>query len=292
MSGAVANRGVCNAMSVDVEEHFQVGAFETTICREDWPRWDSRVVRNTERALELFADKGVSATFFTLGWVAEREPALMRRIVENGHEIANHGYAHDRVHTFTPESFRADIRKARMLIEDAAGAEVKGYRAPSFSIGSGNRWALEVLAEEGYAYSSSVAPIRHDHYGWPEAPRFPHTPVTGSDMVEVPVTTVEYAGRRMACGGGGFFRLLPYGLSEWAIDRVNRVEGQATVFYFHPWEIDPEQPVVPGAPLRSRIRHYTNLDVMEAKLARLLDRFRWDRMDRVFLGRETLKAAA
>lgn len=292
MSGAVANRGVCNAMSVDVEEHFQVGAFETTIRREDWPRWDSRVVRNTERALELFADKGVSATFFTLGWVAEREPALMRRIVENGHEIANHGYAHDRVHTFTPESFRADIRKARMLIEDAAGAEVKGYRAPSFSIGSGNRWALEVLAEEGYAYSSSVAPIRHDHYGWPEAPRFPHTPVTGSDMVEVPVTTVEYAGRRMACGGGGFFRLLPYGLSEWAIDRVNRVEGQATVFYFHPWEIDPEQPVVPGAPLRSRIRHYTNLDVMEAKLARLLDRFRWDRMDRVFLGRETLKAAA
>lgn len=292
MSGAVANRGVCNAMSVDVEEHFQVGAFETTIRREDWPRWDSRVVRNTERALQLFADKGVSATFFTLGWVAEREPGLLRRIVENGHEIANHGYAHDRVHTFTPESFRADIRKARALIEDAAGAEVKGYRAPSFSIGKGNRWALEVLAEEGYAYSSSVAPIRHDHYGWPEAPRFPHRPVAGSDMVEVPVTTVEYAGRRMACGGGGFFRLLPYGLSEWAIDRVNRVEGQATVFYFHPWEIDPGQPVVPGAPLRSRIRHYTNLDVMEAKLARLLDRFRWDRMDRVFLGRETLKAAA
>ncbi|WBX83229.1 XrtA system polysaccharide deacetylase [Sphingosinicella microcystinivorans] len=292
MSGAVANRGVCNAMSVDVEEHFQVGAFEATIRREDWPRWDSRVVRNTERALQLFADKGVSATFFTLGWVAEREPALMRRIVENGHEIANHGYAHDRVHTFAPESFRADIRKARALIEDAAGAEVKGYRAPSFSIGSGNRWALEVLAEEGYAYSSSVAPIRHDHYGWPEAPRFPHRPVAGSDMVEVPVTTVEYAGRRMACGGGGFFRLLPYGLSEWAIDRVNRVEGQATVFYFHPWEIDPEQPVVPGAPLRSRIRHYTNLDVMEAKLTRLLDRFRWDRMDRVFLGREALKAAA
>lgn len=292
MSGAVGNRGVCNAMSIDVEEHFQVGAFEATIRRDDWSRWDSRVVRNTERALQLFADKGVSATFFTLGWVAEREPALMRRIVENGHEIANHGYAHDRVHTFTPESFRADIRKARALIEDAAGAEVKGYRAPSFSIGSGNRWALEVLAEEGYAYSSSVAPIRHDHYGWPEAPRFPYTPVAGSDMVEVPVTTVEYAGRRMACGGGGFFRLLPYGLSEWAIDRVNRVEGQATVFYFHPWEIDPEQPVVPGAPLKSRIRHYTNLDVMEAKLARLLDRFRWDRMDRVFLGRETLKAAA
>lgn len=292
MSDAVPGRGVCNAMSIDVEEHFQVGAFETTIRREDWPQWDSRVVRNTERALQLFADKGVSATFFTLGWVAEREPALIRRIVDNGHEIANHGYAHDRVHSFTPETFRADIRKARALIEDAAGAEVKGYRAPSFSIGSGNRWALEVLAEEGYAYSSSVAPIRHDHYGWPEAPRFPYRPVQGSDMVEIPVTTVEYAGRRMACGGGGFFRLLPYGLSEWAIDRVNRVEGQSTVFYFHPWEIDPEQPVVPGAPLRSRIRHYTNLDVMEAKLARLLDRFRWDRMDTVFLGGESLRRAA
>ncbi len=292
MTRTVRSQGIRNAMSVDVEEHFQVGAFETTISRDDWARHESRVERNTERALRLFADKGVAATFFTLGWVAERAPALIRRIVDSGHEIANHGYAHDRVHSFTPETFRADIRKARAQIEDAAGAAVKGYRAPSFSIGAGNRWALRVLAEEGYAYSSSVAPIRHDHYGWPEAPRFAHRPVAGSDMIEIPVTTVEYAGRRMACGGGGFFRLLPYAVSEWAIDRVNRVDGEATLFYFHPWEIDPGQPVIPGAPLKSRIRHYTNLGVMEAKLSRLLDRFQWDRMDRVFLDGEGLRRAA
>lgn len=284
MTGAVRSRGVRNAMSVDVEEFFQVGAFETTIGRDDWPRWQSRVVRATERVLELFAAKHVSATFFTLGWVAEREPGLIRRIVDAGHEIANHGYAHDRVHVLGPDAFRADIRRARALIEDAAGTAVKGYRAPSFSVGKTSAWALDILAEEGYAYSSSVAPIRHDHYGWPDAPRFAHRPVAGSDMIEIPVTTVEVAGRRMACGGGGFFRLLPYRLSAWAIDRVNTVEGEATVFYFHPWEIDPEQPRVPGAPLRSRLRHYTNLDVMEAKLSRLLDRFQWDRMDRVFVG--------
>lgn len=287
-----ATAGVCNAMSVDIEEFFQVGAFENTIRREDWPQWESRVVRSTERVLELFADKGISATFFTLGWVAEREPALIRRIVEAGHEIANHGYAHDRVHDLGPEKFRLDIVKARKIIEDASGMPVKGYRAPSFSVSKSNAWALDVLSEEGYAYSSSVAPIRHDHYGWPEAPRFAYFPVKGSKMIEVPVTTVEYGGKRMACGGGGFFRLLPYALSAWAIDRVNRVEGQSSVFYFHPWEIDPLQPRVRGAPLRSRIRHYTNLDIMEAKLSRLLERFQWDRMDRVFLAPETMRQAA
>ena len=169
---------------------------------------------------------------------------------------------------------------------------VRGYRAPSFSIGRTNAWALEVLAEEGYAYSSSVAPIRHDHYGWPDAPRFVHRPVAGSPMLEIPVTTVEYAGRRMACGGGGFFRLLPYRLSEWAIDRVNRVDGASTLFYFHPWEIDADQPRIAGAPLKSRIRHYTNLGVMEEKLDRLLQRFRWDRMDRVFLDDAATRLAA
>jgi polysaccharide deacetylase family protein (PEP-CTERM system associated) len=279
-------------MSVDVEEFFQVGAFERTIRREDWPRWESRVSRATDKALALFASKGVHATFFTLGWVAEREPALIRRIVAEGHEIANHGYAHDRVHTFDPEGFRADIRRARAAIEDAAGERVKGYRAPSFSIASANRWAHDVLAEEGYAYSSSVAPIVHDHYGWRDAPRFPYRPVDGSEMIEVPVTTVEYGGRRMACGGGGFFRLLPYSLSVWAIDRVNRIDRQPSVFYFHPWEIDPEQPIVRGAPLKSRVRHYTNLKVMETKLARLLDRFSWDRMDRIFLAPDSARRAA
>ncbi len=288
---AVQYGAVTNAMSVDVEEYFQVGAFETTITREDWPRFESRVVRNTERALQLFADKRVAATFFVLGWVAEREPGLIRRIVGAGHEIASHGYQHDRVHGFDRAAFVADLRRSRAAIEDAAGQAVRGYRAPSFSVGKANAWALEVLAEEGYDYSSSVAPIAHDHYGWPEAPRFAHRPVAGSPMVEIPVTTVEIGGWRMACGGGGFFRLLPYRLSEWAIDRVNRVEGQPSLFYFHPWEIDPEQPRVAGAPLRSRLRHYTNLDVMAAKLARLLDRFHWDRMDRVFLGDAMRQAA-
>jgi polysaccharide deacetylase family protein (PEP-CTERM system associated) len=288
---AVRDGAVTNAMSVDVEEFFQVGAFETTIAREDWPRYESRVVRSTERALQLFADKRVSATFFALGWVAEREPGLIRRIVAAGHEIASHGYQHDRVHGFDRAAFVADLRRSRAAIEDAAGQAVRGYRAPSFSVGRANAWALEVLAEEGYDYSSSVAPIAHDHYGWPEAPRFAHQPVAGSPMVEIPVTTVEIGGWRMACGGGGFFRLLPYRLSEWAIDRVNRVEGQPSVFYFHPWEIDPGQPRVAGAPLRSRLRHYTNLDVMAAKLARLLDRFRWDRMDRIFLGDAMRQAA-
>lgn len=288
----MSNLSLTNALTIDVEDYFQVSALAPYIPRDQWPLRECRVERNVDRILLMLDEKGVSATFFTLGWIAQRYPELVRRIANAGHEVASHGFGHQRASDLTEADFSADVSRAKKMLEDITGDEVKGYRAPSFSIGSGNRWALEVLAEEGYAYSSSVAPIRHDHYGWPEAPRFPHTPVVGSDMVEVPVTTVEYAGRRMACGGGGFFRLLPYGLSEWAIDRVNRVEGQSTVFYFHPWEIDPEQPVVPGAPLKSRIRHYTNLDVMEAKLARLLDRFRWDRMDRVFLGRETLKAAA
>ncbi|MGB3722180.1 MAG: XrtA system polysaccharide deacetylase [Pacificimonas sp.] len=278
-------------MSVDVEEHFQVGAFENVIERSEWAEHRSRVERNTKAALDLFEAHGVKATFFTLGWVAERVPSLLREIVSRGHEIASHGYAHDRVHSFTPDEFRADLKKAKALIEDAAGAEVIGYRAPSFSIGKANKWALDVLAEQGYRYSSSVAPIQSDHYGWPEAPRFPHRPVAGSDMIEIPVTTVEYMGRRMACGGGGFFRLLPYGFSTWAIDRVNRRERQPTLFYFHPWEIDPEQPRVEGAPLKSRIRHYTNLGVMQAKLEKLLKRFRYGRMDQVFLP-ETRQLAA
>ncbi len=282
---------ITNAMSVDVEEHFQVGAFENVVDRSDWPDYRSRVAANTRRSLDMFEAHGVKATFFTLGWVAERAPDLIRDIVERGHEIASHGYAHDRVHSFTPDEFRADLRKAKALIEDAAGTEVIGYRAPSFSIGKANKWALDILAEEGYRYSSSVAPIQSDHYGWPEAPRFSHQPVSGSDMIEIPVTTVEYMGRRMACGGGGFFRLLPYGFSTWAIDRVNRIERQPTLFYFHPWEIDPEQPRIAGAPLKSRIRHYTNLDVMQAKLEKLLKRFRYDRMDRVFLPEEKRLAA-
>jgi polysaccharide deacetylase family protein (PEP-CTERM system associated) len=275
-------RQLVNAMSVDIEEWFQVGAFERVIDRADWDSLASRVEANTGRVLDLYAAAGVRATFFTLGWVAERRPALIRRIVDAGHELASHGYAHDRVHSFTPDQFRADLRRARGLLEDAGGVRVRGYRAPSFSIGAGNAWALTVLAEEGYDYSSSVAPFGHDHYGWPGFPRFAHKPVAGSELIEVPVTTARVGGRLMSFGGG-FFRLFPYAVAKWAVGQVNRTDRQPAVFYFHPWEVDPDQPRVDNAPLKSRLRHYTNLSAMAAKLSRLLHDFRWDRMDAVFL---------
>ena len=270
-----------NALSVDVEDWFQVGAFEGVIDRADWDRLPLRVERNAEAVLALFDKAGVKGTFFTLGWVAERFPELIRRIAEEGHEVASHGWDHQRVFTMDAVSFRADLRRARAAIEQAGGVAVTGYRAPSFSIDQRTPWAHAVLAEEGFLYSSSVAPIAHDHYGWREAPRFAHRPLAGSDLIEIPVTTVEVAGRRAAAGGGGFFRLLPYGFSRWAIDRVNRHDGRPAIFYFHPWEIDPGQPRVAGAPLRSRLRHYTNLSRMESKLLKLLGAFAWGRTDRV-----------
>ena len=270
---------VLNALSVDVEDWFHVGAFERTISRSSWDGLTHRVERNTDAVLALFAEAGVSATFFTLGWVAERYPALMRRIAEAGHEVASHGYDHARVFTMSPEAFRTDLRRSRALLEDASGQRVIGYRAPSFSIDHRTPWAHAILAEEGYRYSSSVAPIRHDHYGWPESPRFAWRPVTGSDFLELPVTTAEFGGRRLAAGGGGFFRLLPYGFSRWAIRQVNGREKQPAIIYFHPWEIDPDQPRVAGAPLRSRLRHYSNLSVMADKLRRLTADFSWTRVD-------------
>ena len=273
-----------NALSVDVEDWFQVGAFERTIARGDWALMDSRVERNTDAVLALFAESGVKATFFTLGCVAHAHPGLIRRIVAAGHEIASHGWDHIRIFTMTADQFRADIDGARKAIEDAAGVAVSGYRAPSFSLDTRTPWAHAVLAEAGYAYSSSVAPVKHDHYGWPEAPRFAFRPLADSGLIELPVTTVDVAGRRFAAGGGGFFRLLPYALSAWAIDRVNGQEDRPAIFYFHPWEIDPGQPRVEGAPLRSRLRHYTNLGVMEGKLRRLIGRFDWGRADAVVEG--------
>ena len=281
---------VLNALSVDVEDWFHVGAFERTISRSSWDGLTHRVERNTDAVLALFAEAGVSATFFTLGWVAERYPALMRRIAEAGHEVASHGYDHARVFTMSPEAFRTDLRRSRALLEDASGQRVIGYRAPSFSIDHRTPWAHAILAEEGYRYSSSVAPIRHDHYGWPESPRFAWRPVTGSDLLELPVTTAEFGGRRLAAGGGGFFRLLPYGFSRWAIRQVNGREKQPAIIYFHPWEIDPDQPRVAGAPLRSRLRHYSNLSVMANKLRRLTADFSWTRVD-ALVAREAELAA-
>lgn len=267
-----------NGLSVDIEDWFQVGAFEHSISRDDWPRLECRVERNTDAVLALFDAAGVKGTFFTLGWVAERYPALMRRIVAAGHELASHGYDHARVFTMDAETFRADLRRARHMLEQAGGVPVTGYRAPSFSIDTRTPWAHQVLAEEGYAYSSSVAPVRHDHYGWAESPRFPWKPLPHDDFIELPVTTMRVAGRTMAAGGGGFFRLFPYEVSRWAVRQVHAA-GHSALTYFHPWEIDPEQPRVGHAPLRSRLRHYANLSAMAPKLARLLADFRWGRMD-------------
>jgi polysaccharide deacetylase family protein (PEP-CTERM system associated) len=272
---------VQNALSVDIEDWFQVGAFENVISRGDWDALECRVERNTDAVLALFDAAGVKGTFFTLGWVAERYPALIRRIAAAGHEIASHGYAHDRVFTFTPQQFAADLKHARGLIEDASGVKVTGYRAPSFSIDTRTPWAHEILAEQGYTYSSSVAPVKHDHYGWAEAPRFAFRPVAGSDFLEIPVTTATFGSRRLAAGGGGFFRLLPYQFSRWAIRQVNLRDERPAVIYFHPWEIDPAQPRVANAPLKSKLRHYTKLDAMAGKLDRLAREFQWERLDTI-----------
>ncbi|MFM9827394.1 MAG: XrtA system polysaccharide deacetylase, partial [Sphingomonas sp.] len=245
-----------NALSVDVEDYFQVGAFENVIARDDWGAWPHRVEDNTLAVLDLFGETNVKATFFTLGWVAKRYPALIRRIVDQGHEIASHGWDHKRVFSLTAEEFRADIRAARDTIEEAAGVAITGYRAPSFSIDARAPWAHPILAEEGYRYSSSVAPLAHDHYGWPEAPRFSFRPLADSPLIEMPVTVAQLGKRRMATGGG-FFRLFPGAFTDWAVRQVNDGEGKPAIFYFHPWEIDPDQPRIPGAPLKSRLRHYS-----------------------------------
>jgi polysaccharide deacetylase family protein (PEP-CTERM system associated) len=281
---------VQNALSVDVEDWFQVGAFETVIDRKDWDSLECRVEHNTDAVMALFEEAGVKATFFTLGWVAERYPALIRRIVDAGHEIASHGYGHDRVFTFTPAQFSADLLRSRQLIEDAAGVKVTGYRAPSFSIDQRTPWAHEILAEQGYTYSSSVAPVKHDHYGWADAPRFAFRPVAGSDFLEIPVTTAQLGSKRLAAGGGGFFRLLPYAFSRWAIRQVNIDEKRPAVIYFHPWEIDPNQPRVANAPIKSKLRHYTKLDVMADKLRRLPKDFQWERLDSI-VAREQARLA-
>lgn len=270
-------------MTVDVEDYFQVSAFEKVIARDSWDKLPCRVERNTDRILQLFADREISATFFMLGWVAERYPSLIQRIVEAGHELASHGFSHIRVTQQNRDDFREDVFRTRKLLEDLSGTAVTGYRAASYSIGRNNLWAHEVLAETGYLYSSSIYPIHHDLYGMPEAPRFAFHPPGVPALLEIPVSTVELSGHKFPCGGGGYFRLFPYGLFRWAVRRVNRLDGQPCIFYFHPWEIDPEQPRQQGISMKTRVRHYLNLQRMEQRLLRLIGDFRWDRMDRVFL---------
>jgi polysaccharide deacetylase family protein (PEP-CTERM system associated) len=280
-AGAPAGR-VVNAMTVDVEDWFQVQAFAGTIAREAWDTLPRRVEANTDRILDLFTRSGVRATFFTLGWVAERHPALIRRIVAAGHELASHGHMHELVHAIGPERFRADIARARATLEDAGGVRVIGYRAPTFSIGPASApWAHAILAETGYAYSSSIFPVKHDLYGAPDAPRGPHKPDT-SGVVELPMTTVRLGARNLPCSGGGWFRLFPYALFRRGLARVNTVERRPGIFYFHPWEIDPAQPRVAEAPRLSRFRHYTGMASMAARVGRLLADFSWGRMDAVF----------
>ncbi len=272
---------IVNAMTIDIEDYFHAQALSSRISPEQWDSLPCRVEANTERALQMFSDAKVEATFFVLGWVAQRYPDLIRRIVDQGHELASHGWSHTRVDRQDPETFRADIRKSKATLEQIGGVEIRGYRAATFSIGARTPWAFDVLAEEGYGYSSSVYPVRHDYYGMPEAPRFTFNPGGRQDFTEHPMTTVRLAGQTLPCSGGGYFRLLPYWVSRWALRRVNRLDGQACIFYFHPWEIDAGQPRVEGLPLKSRIRHYTNLSSMEARIRRLLEDFSWDRMDRL-----------
>ncbi|PHZ86344.1 polysaccharide deacetylase family protein [Paremcibacter congregatus] len=273
-------------MTVDVEDYFQVGAFEHDIDRNDWDNLECRVERNIDVILKMFDDHKVKATFFTLGWIAERFPHVVRLIVENGHELASHGMQHLRVTDQSRPEFTEDVTFSKKILEDIGGVGVKGYRAPSFSIGEKNLWALDVLAEAGFTYSSSIYPIQHDHYGMPSAPRFDFKPIDGQAFIEMPVTTVEVMGRKIPCGGGGYFRLLPYFISKAAMKRVNAKDQQPCIFYFHPWEIDPEQPRQTQAGLKSRFRHYTNLDVMETKIRKVLGEFDWGRMDQVFLERQ------
>jgi polysaccharide deacetylase family protein (PEP-CTERM system associated) len=269
-----------NALTVDVEDYFQVSALAPHIARVSWGERPCRVERNVGRLLEMFSRHRVRATFFTLGWIAERYPHLVREIVAGGHELASHGYAHLRASDQGPAEFRQDVRHAKRLLEDIGGQAVQGYRAPSFSIGYTNPWAFDVLVDEGHRYSSSVYPVQHDHYGMPDAPRFPYQ--ARPQLIEIPLTTTRLLGRNIPAGGGGYFRLAPYGLSRWALRRVNRLDRKPAIFYMHPWEIDPDQPRVPGTSLKTRFRHYVNLHRTEPRLSRLLQDFSWGRVDEVF----------
>src|SRR5579863_219067 len=281
----MASVRIDNAMSVDVEDYFHAHALSSSFPRAQWDECECRVERNIDRILQLFSDANTVATFFTLGWIGERYPQLVRRIVANGHELASHGYDHTRADRQEPAAFRDDVRKAKLILENAACCPVVGYRAASFSIGPSNQWAFNILESEGYRYSSSIYPIRHDHYGTVEAPRFPFSPSAGS-LLEIPIATVHRFGRRIPCGGGGYFRLVPYAVSRASLRYVNLVDNRSCVFYFHPWELDPSQPQATGLSWRGRVRHYLNLGRMEDRLSALLHDFSWTRMDYLFLNQQ------
>ncbi|OWW22227.1 XrtA system polysaccharide deacetylase [Noviherbaspirillum denitrificans] len=275
-----------NAMTIDVEDYFQVSAFAPHIPRDSWPSLPCRVEANIDRILGLLDEQGIKATFFTLGWIAERYPAMVRDIVDRGHELASHGYGHERASDLTEAQFRDDIGRSKRILEDISGQEVKGYRAPSFSIGTGNLWALDVLYSEGYRYSSSIYPVQHDHYGMPDAPRFAFYPKSEDGLLELPITTVRLMNRNLPAGGGGYFRFFPYAVSRWLMQQVNERDGQPAIFYFHPWEIDTGQPRQQNIGLKTRFRHYVNLHRTEARLQALTRDFKWGRMDHIFLAKQ------
>ncbi|MDZ4104148.1 MAG: XrtA system polysaccharide deacetylase [Hydrogenophaga sp.] len=276
-----ARSPLTNALTIDVEDYFQVSAFAQHIKRADWDSRECRVEHNIDRILKLLGEEQTKATFFTLGWVAERYPQMVRRIVSEGHELASHGYGHQRASDLTEAELFHDVSHAKALLEDIGGQAVQGYRAPSFSIGTGNLWALDTLLRAGYRYSSSIYPVKHDHYGMPDAPRFAHQIRDG--LMEVPPTTLRLFNRNLPSSGGGYFRLLPYALSRWMLQQVNQRDAESAIFYFHPWEIDPGQPRVSGIDMKTRFRHYVNIGRTEQRLTRLLKDFRWGRMDDIFL---------
>ncbi len=280
-----------NAMTIDVEDYFHVAAFAGQISPSQWDAREYRAEANTDRLLELFARARVRATFFVLGWVAERSPALVRRVADAGHEIACHGYSHQLVFNQDLELFRRETGRAKAVLEDTIGGRIRGYRAASFSITPRSAWALDVLVEAGFDYDSSIAPMRHDIYGWPDGPQAPgvmRTPA-GASIVEFPVMLARWLGSRLPVAGGGYFRILPYPLVTAGLRNINGAQAQPFFFYLHPWELDPGQPRVAGASLKSRLRHYTGLDSCGARLERLLGEFRFGAMEDVLADRGLLR---
>lgn len=260
-------------MTVDVEDYYQVGAFEKNIKVSDWDKHEFRVGNNTRKILENFKKLNVKATFFVLGWVAERDPELIKLIVEEGHELACHGYYHQKIFNQTPEEFREDLMKSKALLEKISGVKVNGYRAPSFSIDKSNEWAFDIIKDVGFIYSSSTYSVKHDHYGEPSWPSHPHKRPNG--LWEIPQSTIVRNGKNVPIGGGGFFRLFPLILSEYFISKFDEQNKYPYIFYFHPWEIDPEQPRIKDASLKSKFRHYVNLGVMEKKVNAISKKSVW-----------------
>lgn len=283
---------IMNALTVDVEDYFQVQAFADAVSPRDWDGFESRVESNTDRVLNLMAERGLQGTFFVLGWEARRRPGMVRRIVGEGHELACHGYGHQLIYRIGRMAFREDVRRAKSLLEDISGKQVSGYRAPSYSITAKSLWALEILAEEGFRYDSSIVPARHDVYGLPGAPRFPYRiRCEAGELTEFPPTTMRVGFGPLAAtlpvGGGGYLRLYPRALTRWGLEAINKREKQPFSVYIHPWELDPHQPRLSGS-RRSRFRHYHNLHRTEHNLGHLLENFRFGPMGRVIAALDAL----